>query len=683
VGVSLSQLVAFALVGVGSGALISGIGLGVVLSYRGSGVVNLAAGAIAMLSGYCYWALRVGQFGVSFAAGWAVLFTVLFALVVGIGFELGVVRPLRRQTPLAKLVATLGILVSAPAAIVLAFGQYAKPQPAILPTGNVTLYGVIIPENHIWMALVLLALSLVFAAAYRWTRFGIGSRAASENEGFAMLLGVAPNRYSMLNTVFMSLTMALVGLLSASIAEVDPSTLPLLIVPGLAAAMFGRLTGFVSTYVAGIVIGMAESVLLYLSTQSWFPTSAGGPLPGVQEVLVFLALVIATFFRAGKIPSRGAIVERHLPRAPRPVAPLRSAATWVPVAAVAMWALPFGFREGLITSCIAAISLLSLVVITGYVGQLSLVQLALAGAAGFTVSHLFTNFGIGFPWAPLVAIVAATLLGVLTGFPALRVRGVNLVVVTLAAAVAIEAFWFGNATWGGGVTGSYVPAPSLFGWNFGSNASFHGLGGGEPSPLFGWFVLLVTVVVALLVANLRRSSLGQEMLAVRANERAAAASGVNVRNVKLIGFAIAAATAGVSGVLLAYSYGSITSASYDTTIALALVAFVYISGITSVPGGIFGGIIYTGGLFAYALLDWFGIQGNWLNLAVGILVILSLVGKPEGGATFLFYGLRGARRQPPPGTRDGGQATTNLEVGALSAPNVAVKVAPQRSELPQ
>jgi ABC-type branched-subunit amino acid transport system permease subunit len=272
--------------------------------------------------------------------------------------------------------------------------------------------------------------------------------------------------------------------------------------------------------------------------------------------------------------------------------------------------------------------------------QLSLVQLALAGAAGFTVSHFFTNLGIAFPWAAIIAILVATVLGVLTGFPALRVRGVNLVIVTLAAAVAIEAFWFNNSSWGGGVNGSLVPAPSLFGWSFGPNAAFHGLDGGEPSPLFGWLTLVVTVVAALLVANLRRSSLGQEMLAVRANERAAAATGINVRNVKLIGFAIAASIAGASGVLLAYNYGSITAASYDTTIALALVAFVYITGITSVPGGIFGGIIYTGGLFAYGLLDWFGIQGNWLSLAVGILVVASLIGKPEGGATFLFYGRR-------------------------------------------
>jgi len=101
--------------------------------------------------------------------------------------------------------------------------------------------------------------------------------------------------------------MGLVGLLSASITEVDSTTLPLLVVPALAAAMFGRFTSFLTTFIAGVIIGMAESILLYFSTLSWFPTDGGigNPLPGVQELLIFIVLVIAMFLRAGKIPGRG------------------------------------------------------------------------------------------------------------------------------------------------------------------------------------------------------------------------------------------------------------------------------------------------------------------------------------------------------------------------------------------
>jgi branched-chain amino acid transport system permease protein len=352
------------------------------------------------------------------------------------------------------------------------------------------------------------------------------------------------------------------------------------------------------------------------------------------------------YFRAGKIPGRGDVLERRLPAAPPPKHPLSSALVCGVIGAVAILLLPGGYRNTLDVSLISAVFLLSVVIITGYLGQVSIVQLALGGSAGFAVSHFATNFGIGFPWAAIMGVIIAVLLGLFCGIPALRVRGVSLAVVTLAAAVAIENFGFGNNTWGGGIKGSSVPAPSLFGWQWGPNASLHGLFGAEPSPLFGWFVLIVLVIVGLLVSNLRRSALGQDMLAVRANERAAAAAGINVRQTKLLGFAISAGVAGVGGVLLAYAYSSITPTSYDIATSLALIAFAYICGISTVAGAIYGGFIFIGGIFAYALLEWFGLQGEWFTLAGGVLLIFTLIFQPQGVATALFYGDKPAIRPP-------------------------------------
>jgi branched-chain amino acid transport system permease protein len=643
------EILAFLVLGIGSGALISGVGLGVVLSYRGAGVINLGTGCIAMLSGFGYWALRTGYFGVTFSTVVSVIFTLIVAILLGLLFEFGLVRLLRRQTPLAKLVATLGFLLTAQATVILAFGEEARPQPSILPGSTVTVFGEAIPINRFWLFGILLVITLIFIGLYRWTKFGLGTRAASENEANATLFGLSPNRLSLINTVLMAVTMGIVGLLAASVQEVDSQTLPLLVVPALAAAMFGRFTSFGVTFVAGVLIGMAESLLTYLSTLSWFPTDGGpgNPLPGVQELMIFIILVVAMFFRAGRIPGRGDVIDRRLPPAPPPKTPLLNTVKWGLPAVLFMWLFPYGFREGLITSLISGVSLLSLVVIAGYVGQLSVVQLALGGVAGFTVSHFATNFGIGFPWAAIVGVIFAVIIGVVAGFPALRVRGVQLVVVTLAAAVAIENFGFTNVTWGAGNVGSPVPAPTLFGFNFGPNASFTGLDGGEPSPYFGWFVLIVLVVVALFVCNLRNSTLGQEMLAVRSNERAAAATGINVRNIKLIGFAIASGIAGISGVLLAYSYGSITSDSYSTLLALALIAFGFIIGITTVSGAIWAGIGLPGGLLAFALQDWFGLEGNWLNFAGGFLLVATLAHRPNGIAIYTFHG------PPKPPFREG------------------------------
>jgi branched-chain amino acid transport system permease protein len=644
----VSEVIAFLLLGIGSGGLIAGVGMGVVLSYRGAGVINLAVGAIAMLAGYFFWSITTGEFA-TVPTVLAVIMTLIFAALVGAAFELLVVRPQRTATPLAKLIAALGVLLALQAAVILAFGQAARPQPTILPTQNLIIAGAPVAVYNFVIGGILLVIAAGFVALYRRSRFGLATRAAAENEAHAMFMGLSPNWLSLMNTVMMSVLMGVVGLLAASVTELDSQTLPLLVVPGLAAAMFGRFTSFGVTYAAGLLLGMGESLLLYLTTLSWFPSNGGPgiPLPGVQELLIFLVLVVSMFFRAGKIPSRGDVLERRLPVAPKPKAPVRSTLIYGAIAAIALPLLPGGFRGALIVSLISAILLLSLVIITGYLGQVSVVQLALGGAAGFAVSHFATNFGIGFPAAPIMGIIVATLLGFLCGIPALRVRGVSLAVVTLAAAVAIEDFGFANTTWGGGYTGSPVPAPSLFGFGFGPDASLHGLFGPEPSPLFGWFVLIVLAAIGLLVCNLRRSALGQDMLAVRANERAAAAAGIDVRATKLLGFALSAGIAGVGGVLLAYQYGSITADSYDTFTALALIAFAYISGITTVAGAVWGGLIFIGGIVAYALQDWFGLQGEWFTLAGGLLLILTLVQQPQGVATGMFYRDRPLRFPPP------------------------------------
>ena len=220
----------------------------------------------------------------------------------------------------------------------------------------------------------------------------------------------------------------------------------------------------------------------------------------------------------------------------------------VVVAAVALVVLPFDFREALINSMIGTLIALSLVVITGFVGQISIVQLALAGVTGFTVSHMAVNFGITFPLAAIAGVAAALVLGLRRpAASALRVRGVSLAVVTLAAAVAITNFGFVNTTWGGGQSGSPVPEPKWFGLDLGPHAPFRGVDGNLPSPVFGWVTLLTTAVLCVLVGVLRRGALGQRMLAVRSNERAAAAAAINPRTVKLTAFGIAAFIAGVGG----------------------------------------------------------------------------------------------------------------------------------------
>jgi branched-chain amino acid transport system permease protein len=660
----VQQVLLYALLGLGSGALIAGIALGVVLTYRGSGIINLATGGFAMFAGYAFWALRIDL--LHWSTGPALIASLVIVLAAGAATELIAFRPLRTASPLAKLVSSLGVLLVLQASMLLAFGSSEQPEPNVLPQNIVHVLGAVIPIDRFIITAIVIVLSAALAALYRFTRFGLRTRAASENEVAAMLGGLSPNALSMVNTLLASAIAGGIGILAASITQLDTETLPLQIVPALAAALLARFTSFGIACAAGIGLGIIESEIQYISNLSWFPTSGGTAIPGVAELVIFILVVLFMYLRGAKLPGRGELVEKRLPEAPRPQHLVRTTVIGVAICAIALVVLPFDFREALINTLIGTVMALSLVVITGFVGQISVVQLTLAGVSGFTISHLAVNAGIGFPLAPLAGVVAAVILGLITAASALRVRGVSLAVVTLAAAVAITNFVFLNTTWGGGQTGSPVPELKLLGLDLGPQSSFRGLDGNLPSPIFGWVALAITAATCLTVAWIRRGDLGRRMLAVRSNERAAAAAAIDPRVVKLIAFGVSAAIAGLAGSLYAYNFGSVSADRFDVFTALSLIAFAYAGGITLISGAVFAGLISTQALFPYALDKWFGINGNWFLLFGGAILIVTLIQNPEGVAG-AFYKKTHKRPQVHPPKRAPETVSTGLaaESGAI------------------
>jgi len=630
----MQNVILYAALGLGAGALISSIALGVVLIYRGSGVINLAVGAIAMIGAYLFWSFKTGYFGFTLSSAPAYVLTLVCMAGFGVLIELAIFRPLRNAAPLAKLAASLGLLLVLQAGAIVVFGDTQKSAPSILPSGTVTVFGRVVPEDRFWLAGIVIVVAAVLAALYRWTLFGLATRAASENEVSAMLAGLSPSRLAVINTVLACVVAGGLGVLVAPLVTLDAQTLAFQIVPALGAALLAGFTSFFIACFAGLAMGAIQWLLVYWQTQSWYPTDVGGaPLRGVYELFVFLVIVVALFLRGASLPSRGELVEKRLPFVPRPERLLRSSSIAAVAGVVCLIVFPYDFRQALINSMLGIIICLSLVVIIGFVGQISVVQLALAGVAGFMMSHLTTDVGgvwARFPLSLLIGAATATIVGLLIAVSALRVRGVSLAVVTLAGAVALEQFGFLNSRWGGGPRGSPVDQPSIGGLNLAPDASFRGLDGDLPSPVFGFLVLAATVLLALLVANVRRSSLGQRMLAVRSNERAAAAAGINVRNTKLAGFGIAAFIAGMAGALYAYNFGSVSSSRFGAVAALGLIAFAYFGGITMVSGAVIAGIGATEGLLPHAFDKWFGLNGNWALLIGGFALIVTLLVNPEG-----------------------------------------------------
>jgi len=653
----MSQFLLFVLLGLGVGALVAGLGLGIVLSYRGSGTPNVALGAVAMTSAYVFYGLRTdGELVLpplpvvpdSLALGgpWATVpaFLVALAVAAAIGalFDGLVLRRLRTASPLARLLASLGLWLVLQSIAVLRFGTSGQSAPAVIPAGPddvVTVFDQAIPSDRFVLAAIVVAAGALLWAAYRYTRFGLATRAAAEDETKAMLAALPPNQLSMANTVLAFLLAGALGVLVAPMTQLDPTTITLAIVPALAAALLAGFTSFGIVVAAGLAMGVVESLVTYWSTMSWFPTAGGLPFPGVAELIFFLVIVAAMALRSGRLPQRGMLAEARLPDAPRARRVVAPGLVLAAVAVVALVVLPYDYRQAEINSLIGIVVCLSFVVATGFVGQISVLPVALAGVAGFALSKLGTDAGLGVPLAPLLAVLAAALVGVMTAASSLRIRGVNLAIVTLAGAVALERFVFANPDIGGGSTGASVPPLRALGIDLSPDASFP-LGSGLPSPVFGFVCVAAAALIGAGVAWLRRSELGQRMLAVRSNERAAAAIGVDVTAVKLSAFVISSSIAGVAGCLYAYNFESVTAGRFGVVSALAFLAFAYLGGITSVSGAIVGGLLVTEGLAVHAVNALLGISVEYQMLVAGLALILTIMFNPAGIAGAVSVSLR-------------------------------------------
>ena len=318
----------------------------------------------------------------------------------------------------------------------------------------------------------------------------------------------------------------------------------------------------------------------------------------------------------------------RLPSAPPAIRNKRVLPVAFAAAAVVLFFLGPTWRTAATNSITGAIVCLSLVVLTGFAGQISLAQMAFAGISGFALAKLAVHLLLPFPVGLVLGASVATIFGVVFSLPALRIRGVHLAIVTLAAAVTVADFVFANPTWTG-LGGAPVPAPHLFGLQIAPSAPYNFGDHQFPNPLFGIACLVVLLVMVLIVSNVRRSQLGSHMLAVRANERAAAAVGINAVHTKIIAFTLAAFIAGIGGALEGYASGVVTSDEFGATTLILIFAFAYLGGISSIGGALIASLFVPSGILTSAAQH-IGISANYLVLLGGLGVIINAVQAPEG-----------------------------------------------------
>lgn len=637
------EFLTYALLGLGTGAVNVLLANALVLTYRGSGVINFAQGSFALVGAYTMVQL-CSLHTMPFAVG--VLTAVVAAGAVGLLVQVVLMRAMRTASPLARVIATLGVLTVVTQSILLKYGVEQRTVSIPLPTEPVRWGSVVVPKQNLYLVVVAVLVTALLWAVVARTRAGRAVTAAAESPRIAASLGWSPGALASATWTAGGAVAGLAGALfpATSTGFVSTTQLSPLIVAALATALLAGFRNFWISLVAGLGIGMAQSLATGYIHQT-----------GVADATPFLFIVLVLALRGRGLPVRGTLTDR-LPRVGS--ADLRAPYVLFVgggLLTAAGLLMPESWYPGLIISTTFAIVGLSLVVLTGYAGQLSLAQFALGGVGAYAAGRLAAAHGWSMVPALGAGVIAAMLVGFLVGLPALRTRGVNLAVITFGLGFAIYALVFSNSEYTGG---SVQTRPE--------NLHFFSVPV-DPITHAGNYSLVCLVFLILtvaLVVNLRRSRSGRRLLAVRTNERAAAALGVDVFQAKLYAFTLSAAIAGLGGALLGLSYPTILFQQIFTPDAsISALVLVVIGGVGYALGPVVGSVLAVGGLATVVFDDTTvsagGGPAKYLPLVTGMILLLTLVTSQDGVVERARVPLPSRRLRTPLADLSPVQAPTN------------------------
>jgi branched-chain amino acid transport system permease protein len=630
----LENFVTFTVIGVVVGATYAIAASGLVLTYATSNVFNMAHGAVGMFMTFLYWEVHVHR-------GWPIAVALPFILLVvapltGLMLERVMMRKLTQADPTISLVVTVGLLVA-----LIGAAQTIWPPGGRNITqffvGQGVSFGVVRVTAHQFITLgIALVVALGLYVLLNRTRVGTAMRAVVDNRELLALHGARPNLLSGVAWALGSSLAALAGILLAPALTLNYTDLTFLVVNAYAAAMVGRLKSLPRTFVGAIVLGLLINYArwAYISLPKSLVDDSQGLLYGIANSLPTLFLLGVMLALPQEKLRIGRISGTRLPRLPS----WRSALSWGAVLLASGFVLTSNLsaannsRFGQ-AMCLPLI-MLSLVLLVGYGGDVSLCQLsfvgvgALVAARGFSIPFL----GLGFhPQISVLSLVTAFLLtgtvGALVAVPALRLRGLYIGLGTLAIAAAMDRIVFNTKALGLGNEGSFLNVPRP-GWL-------------QSERSFAMAVIVMFVVTALVVLSIRRGKYGRILLATRDSQAACATLGFSTTATRVAVFAMSAGLAGVAGVMYGGMRGTITTYDFLFFKSLPLLLFATVLGVTSVTGVLAGGLVYAATV---------GTIGNAsptvtnLSSVVLLLGILLLGGNPNGLVGLLFEKGRGLRQ---------------------------------------
>lgn len=619
----MEKFFVFLIIGVSISAVYAISATGLVVTYITSGVFNFAHGAIGMFLAFVYWGLRVDQ-------GWpapiALAVTLLIiAPALGVLLDVVVMRPLLKGASVAtKLVVTLALLLAFQGAALAIWGIELRSLPSLWGNRDFSVLGLNVTWDQATMILMALAVAFGFRALFRFTRLGVAMRAVVDNRELCAVKGLNPNVVTAASWAIGSSLAGLAAILIAPGLNLEANTLSLLVVAAYAAAVVGRLQNLPATFIGALALGVSQSMVV-----AYLP--AGNELvrnlrPAIPFLLLFGALLAR---REIRLPER---IRTH--SEPDPPA---ARVTWLVALVAVLVAIPFSGAlspsnlligsKGLVFAALT----ISLVLLTGLSGQVSLMQMSFAGLGAVILAKLPE----GLPWVFGLGL-AALAVGIVGGFvalPALRLRGIYLALLTLAFAILMDSLVFGNRDVLGGGTTLAVSRPDIFGWKLESERA----------------LFVVLVVVAGIFANVflavRRSAFGRMLAAMRDAPNACQTLGMNITAAKLKVFGLSALMAGAAGAFLGGLQSRIGQLDFLWFRSLSVLLVATIFGITSMSGAFIGALFFV--VLPELTQDADATGGLALQpLIIGILAIAT-ARRPEGLAGQLRERLRPLIRRLP------------------------------------
>jgi ABC-type branched-subunit amino acid transport system ATPase component/ABC-type branched-subunit amino acid transport system permease subunit len=614
------------LLGLVLGGLYGLTAMGLVLIYRSSRIINFAQVEIGGL------AATVAQVMVR---GWhqsyfiAVPIGIAVALGTGALIDLIVVRRFFNAPRLILTVATIGLLQILGAAEIKiptlvsenlkAIDKFKTPFHTHFTVGPIVFTG-----DHVLVMIAVPVLLLGLVWFFSRSDIGIAVRAAADSNERALLLGIPVRRLSLITWVLAAGLSGVAAILSVPILGTDLGIIggPVALLAPLAAAVIARMESLPAAVAAGLGIGVFQQAVFW-----------NYPRSSTVDVGLFVIILVALLLqrrRVSRVDDAGlggyiAVREvRPIPTVLRDLPEVRWGRTGLLAALAAVTVLvPFVLSNGrvILLTYIAlyAIIAVSLVVLTGWAGQISLGQFAFVGLGAAVTASLLVHVGADFLLAMLAAAIVGAVAAVLVGIPALRIQGLFLAVATLSFAVPVSTFLL-NSRYFPTLNPSQFERPILL-------QRFN-----LEDPLTFYFVCVGGLLVVIALArNFRRSRAGRAVIAVRDNERGAAAYAINPVRAKLTAFAFSGALAGFAGAFYAVALRGIPFSGFDPLLSVEVFTAVVVGGLGSIPGALLGAAYVEGA--QYFLTG----AGRLLATGGGLLILLMVV---PGGLGEVMYALR-------------------------------------------